>query len=114
MCVSREGGMFWIHDNIQSTAFDETLLYCHCFDPAKLRDDQFAAWKAAWKPEPETGRKKFSIHILPASTNMEQSEWTAIEIKLFEKAVRERGRMADSIGYIRVLPATPECGCGIS
>ena len=63
MCVSREGGMFWIHDIIQSTAFDETLLYCHCFDPAKLRDDQFAAWKAAWKPEPETGRKKiFDSH----------------------------------------------------
>ena len=54
MRVSREGGMFWIHAIIQSTAFDETLRYCHCFDPVKLRDDQFAALKAAWEPELET------------------------------------------------------------
>ena len=49
MRVSKEGGMFWIHAIIQSTAFDETLCYCHCFDPVKLRDDQFAALKAAWE-----------------------------------------------------------------
>ena len=58
MRVSREGRMFWIHDIIQSTAFDETLLFRHCFDPLKLRDDQFAALKAAWKPEAETGRER--------------------------------------------------------
>lgn len=57
MHVSREGGMFWIHAIIQSTAFDETLRYCHCFDPVKLRDDQFAALKAAWEPELETRRE---------------------------------------------------------
>ena len=57
MRVSREGGMFWIHAIIQSTAFDETLRYCHCFAPVKLRDDQFAALKAVWEPELETRRK---------------------------------------------------------
>lgn len=54
MRVSREGGMFWIHAIIQSTAFDETLRYCHCFDPVKLRDDQFAALKAVWNADEES------------------------------------------------------------
>ena len=54
MRVSREGGMFWIHAIIQSTAFDETLRYCHCFDSVKLRDDQFAALKAAWNADEES------------------------------------------------------------
>lgn len=57
MRVSREDGVFGIHAIIQSTAFDETLRYCHCFAPVKLRDNQFTALKAVWEPELETRRK---------------------------------------------------------
>ena len=49
MRASREDGVFWIHAIIQSTSFDETLRYCHCFAPVKLHNDQVTALKAAWE-----------------------------------------------------------------